>query len=123
VRFLIDAQLPPAFAESFRREGHDGIPVRDVGLRDASDGQIWRYARAEGLVIVSKDEDFALRVRRSALLPASCGCESAMYRRVPSPSGSSRCSSESWSGSPQEKRSSRCAEITVAPRGAALGLR
>jgi predicted nuclease of predicted toxin-antitoxin system len=40
VRFLIDAQLPPAFAESFRREGHDGIPVRDVGLRDASDGEI-----------------------------------------------------------------------------------
>jgi predicted nuclease of predicted toxin-antitoxin system len=70
VRFLIDAQLPPAFAESFRREGHEGIPVRDVGLRDASDGEIWRYARAEGLVIVSKDEDFALRVRRSGPPPS-----------------------------------------------------
>ncbi|PZQ88302.1 MAG: hypothetical protein DI534_12655 [Leifsonia xyli] len=70
MRFLLDAQLPPAFAESFRREGHTAIPVRDVGLRDATDDEIWRFAEAEGLVIVSKDEDFALRVRRVGSPPS-----------------------------------------------------
>jgi predicted nuclease of predicted toxin-antitoxin system len=70
VRFLLDAQLPPAFSASFLREGHEAIAVRDVGLRDASDGEIWRYARVEGLVIVSKDEDFALRAQRSVPPPS-----------------------------------------------------
>lgn len=33
-------------------------------MRDASDGDTWRFAGAEGLVLVSKDEDFVPRVRQ-----------------------------------------------------------
>lgn len=32
--------------------------VRDVGLREADDSVVWRYAREHGLTIVSKDSDF-----------------------------------------------------------------
>lgn len=31
----------------------------DVGLRDASDREVWSYASLHGFVLISKDEDFA----------------------------------------------------------------
>lgn len=34
------------------------VHVRNVGLRDAEDAEIWEYAKINGLVIVSKDSDF-----------------------------------------------------------------
>jgi predicted nuclease of predicted toxin-antitoxin system len=34
------------------------VHVRNVGLRDAEDAEIWEYAKLNGLVIVSKDSDF-----------------------------------------------------------------
>lgn len=36
--------------------------MREIGLRDADDGAIWRHAEASGCIIVTKDEDFAQRV-------------------------------------------------------------
>ena len=36
-------------------------PSCHVGLRDADDGEIWRFAIAGGWCIVTKDEDFAVR--------------------------------------------------------------
>ncbi|MBI1298034.1 hypothetical protein GC175_24125 [bacterium] len=35
--------------------------VRYVGLRDASDTEVWGYARRNGYTIVSKDSDFYQR--------------------------------------------------------------
>ena len=35
--------------------------MRDIGMRDAPDTEIWSWALANGAVIVSKDEDFAWR--------------------------------------------------------------
>ena len=32
--------------------------VREVGLKDADDRDIWEYACSHGFIIVSKDEDF-----------------------------------------------------------------
>jgi predicted nuclease of predicted toxin-antitoxin system len=60
VRFLVDAQLPPALAKWLREKGHQADTVRDVGLRDADDNAIWTYAGNGGAVLVTKDEDFAL---------------------------------------------------------------
>jgi len=37
--------------------------VREIGLRDADDGAIWRHAEATGCAIVTKDEGFARRVQ------------------------------------------------------------
>jgi predicted nuclease of predicted toxin-antitoxin system len=45
------------FATLFPGSAH----VRDVGLERADDQTIWAHARANGQVIVSKDEDFAER--------------------------------------------------------------
>jgi predicted nuclease of predicted toxin-antitoxin system len=61
VNILIDAQLPPSLARMLTNAGHQAKHVREVGLRNATDGVIWDYAVRERAVIVTKDEDFALR--------------------------------------------------------------
>ena len=61
MRFLVDAQLPPSLARFLTTIGEEAIACRDVGLRDADDGEIWRFAIAGGWCIVTKDEGFAVR--------------------------------------------------------------
>jgi len=61
VRFLVDANLPPALARWISEHGHDGIHISETGGQTRSDGSIWAEAVAAGAVIVSKDEDFARR--------------------------------------------------------------
>lgn len=61
MRFLVDAQLPVALARWLSRAGHPSKHVMDCGLLSADDSQIWRYAVDERLIIVTKDEDFAIR--------------------------------------------------------------
>jgi predicted nuclease of predicted toxin-antitoxin system len=61
VNILIDAQLPPSLARMLMSAGHQARHVREVGLRNATDRTIWDYAVRERAVIVTKDEDFALR--------------------------------------------------------------
>jgi predicted nuclease of predicted toxin-antitoxin system len=59
VKFLIDNQLPPALARIIGRElGSEAVHVADVGLQEATDAQLWEYASAAGLILISKDEDF-----------------------------------------------------------------
>lgn len=64
MKFLIDAQLPPALARWLKDWGHEAQHVEDVALREAEDDPIWAYALKEGVVIVTKDEDFAERSAR-----------------------------------------------------------
>ena len=54
MRFLIDAQLPPALARWLTSKGQEAQHVADVGLVSAPDKEIWNYALAAGAVIVSK---------------------------------------------------------------------
>jgi predicted nuclease of predicted toxin-antitoxin system len=58
LKFIIDAQLPPALARWIESGGYAAEHVFDVGLNLASDPVIWQRALTEKLVIVSKDEDF-----------------------------------------------------------------
>lgn len=69
MRFLVDAQLPPTLARWFEERGHVAGAVRDLGLRDAKDSVIWDLAIHDGWVIVTKDEDFAVRVLQSDRSP------------------------------------------------------
>ena len=69
MKFLVDAQLPPALAQWLREAGHDAQAVREVGLREAEDGAIWRYAQAQSQVVITKDEDFAQRAQTGAAGP------------------------------------------------------
>lgn len=59
MHFLIDAQLPPGLADLFRDAGHDAIHVVDVGLLTADDPDIRAWAATRGMVVVTKDADFA----------------------------------------------------------------
>lgn len=61
----IDAQLSPQLAdwlsETFDIEA---IAVRDLGLRDAEDAEIFDAAREAGAVVLTKDQDFVDMVAR-----------------------------------------------------------
>jgi len=61
VKFVVDAQLPPALARVLRDSGCDAVAVREIGLRDATDSEIWHYAIQQEAAIITKDEDFADR--------------------------------------------------------------
>jgi predicted nuclease of predicted toxin-antitoxin system len=58
VKFLIDAQLPPALAGLLRKLGCDASHVEDVALQNASDMDIRDYALANKIIVVTKDRDF-----------------------------------------------------------------
>ncbi|WP_017303244.1 DUF5615 family PIN-like protein [Spirulina subsalsa] len=59
MKIWVDAQLPPTLAswltETF---GLEARALRDLGLRDAQDIEIFAAARAENVVIITKDSDF-----------------------------------------------------------------
>jgi predicted nuclease of predicted toxin-antitoxin system len=61
MRFLVDAQLPPALARWLVAAGHEAEHVADRGMQAASDTAIWDLALREQWVIITKDEDFAQR--------------------------------------------------------------
>jgi len=69
VRFLVDAQLPPALARWLTEAGHDARHVEDVGLREAEDSPIWRYVLEQHPILITKDEDFVDRVRQDHTAP------------------------------------------------------
>ncbi|MEI6670055.1 MAG: DUF5615 family PIN-like protein [Acidobacteriota bacterium] len=61
MRFVIDAQLPPALARWIAEHGHEAEHVLDCGFAETDDRVIWEYAHAAKAVVVSKDEDFRSR--------------------------------------------------------------
>lgn len=61
MRFLIDAQLPPALCEWFGEQGFEAEHVTQRLGGQTPDADIAACASAEGFVLVTKDDDFALR--------------------------------------------------------------
>ena len=61
MRFIVDAQLPPALARWLAERGHEAEHVGDRQMEAASDSAIWDYALSVSAAIVTKDEDFAQR--------------------------------------------------------------
>jgi predicted nuclease of predicted toxin-antitoxin system len=45
MRFLVDAQLPPALARMLAAKGFQAEHVYDVELGEADDNRIWAYAK------------------------------------------------------------------------------
>lgn len=56
--FPVDNALSPILAEQLRQNGHDAVQVRDYGLQNAADEQIFARAADEDLIVVSVDTDF-----------------------------------------------------------------
>jgi predicted nuclease of predicted toxin-antitoxin system len=46
MRFLVDAQLPPALARWLTAKGHDAVHIADLGMRAASDVDLEAMAAA-----------------------------------------------------------------------------
>ena len=61
MRFLVDAQLPPALARWLGEHGCAATPVRELGLRESDDGSIWNFAKDGDWTVMTKDEDFFAR--------------------------------------------------------------
>lgn len=61
----VDAQLSPAIAGWIKDSlGIDAFALRELGLRDAEDKEIFQEARTQEAVILTKDSDFILLLER-----------------------------------------------------------
>lgn len=61
MKLLFDQNLSPRLPRLLADIYPESIHVREVGLREADDSEIWQYAKANGFAIVSKDSDFQQR--------------------------------------------------------------
>ncbi|OAI12643.1 hypothetical protein A1359_13200 [Methylomonas lenta] len=76
--FWVDAQLPPNLADWLRRTFKvEAYALRELGLHDADDLEIFKRAQQEGIVLISKDSDFVELLLRQQpppqLLWVTCG--------------------------------------------------
>ncbi len=61
----VDAHLSPAIATWITSTfGIEAIPLRDLGLRDAEDPEIFEAAKEQNAVVMTKDSDFVDLVER-----------------------------------------------------------
>jgi predicted nuclease of predicted toxin-antitoxin system len=72
VKFLVDANLPPALAQWLVSEGHEALHVADLGMQAMADREIWQHARDSRACIVTKDEDFVLLQALDRAGPRRC---------------------------------------------------
>ena len=82
----LDAHLSPNLARWITtRFGEPSAALREVGLRQAEDQEIWEAARKAGVVFMTKDSDFEERVRRLGPPPRvlwlTCGNTSEQHLR------------------------------------------
>lgn len=61
----VDAHLSPAIAIWITNTfGVTAVALRDIGLRDAEDPEIFETAKAQGVIVMTKDSDFVDLVDR-----------------------------------------------------------
>ena len=58
MKLLLDQNLSPSIAQSLQNLFPGSTHVRDVGLQESSDLDVWSHAASQGFTIVSKDSDF-----------------------------------------------------------------
>lgn len=61
MKLLFDQNVSPRLVRWLADIYPDSVHIREVGLRDADDADIWDYAKLNGFTIVSKDSDFQQR--------------------------------------------------------------
>lgn len=60
MKFLVDAQLPPALCGWLHQRGHDAEHVTALGLGAASDAAVVARAIQDEAILVTKDEGFVV---------------------------------------------------------------
>ncbi|MCH9647320.1 MAG: DUF5615 family PIN-like protein [Deltaproteobacteria bacterium] len=78
MRFWLDAHLSPALARWLCTEhGVEAMPLRDLGLDEVEDEQIFEAARQASVCVMTKDRDFVEMVHRLGTPPqilwVTCG--------------------------------------------------
>jgi predicted nuclease of predicted toxin-antitoxin system len=58
MRFLLDMNLSPGMADWLRREGHDAVHARDIGLGTLPDRDLFVRAVTEDRILITFDLDF-----------------------------------------------------------------
>ena len=87
MKIWIDAQLSPAIAAWINRtfDDIDAESVRALGLRDATDSDIFESARKADAVVMSKDDDFIQLIEQRGIPPKliwiTCGNTSNAFMR------------------------------------------
>jgi len=61
LKALIDQNLSFRLVEVLLPRFPESCHVRDVGLAGENDGRIWQFAKHEGFIIITKDNDFLAR--------------------------------------------------------------
>jgi predicted nuclease of predicted toxin-antitoxin system len=74
----IDAQMSPTIAAWISSNfSVNAVAIRDLGLRDAEDKEIFEAARRENAIVMTKDNDFVLLLDRLGAPPqviwVTCG--------------------------------------------------
>lgn len=65
MRLWLDAHLSPVLAQWLSGElGVNAVAVRDLGLREAKDREIFQRAREAGAIVMTKDSDFIALLAR-----------------------------------------------------------
>ena len=58
MRFLYDQNLSYRLVADLQDLYPNSLHVRDIGMKESDDSDIWDYAAQNGYIIVSKDSDF-----------------------------------------------------------------
>ena len=58
MKLLFDENLSPKLPELLAKVYPGSTHVKNCGLNNANDSEVWEYAKVQGFVIVSKDSDF-----------------------------------------------------------------
>jgi predicted nuclease of predicted toxin-antitoxin system len=88
MKIWLDAQLPPALAPWLQTTfGIEAVAVRDMGLRDSKDPEIFAAAGKADAVVMTKDRDFVELVERNGIPPqvlwVTCGnTTNAQLRKI-----------------------------------------
>lgn len=70
----VDAQLSPRTARWISENfSVTALALREIGLRDSSDEEIFSAARLADAVVVTKDSDFVQLLERPRVLWLTCG--------------------------------------------------
>lgn len=65
MKLWLDAQFSPALAQWMSRElNTEAVAVRNLGLRDAKDIEIFQRAKEVDAVVMTKDSDFVVLLER-----------------------------------------------------------
>lgn len=59
LRILVDEDMPRPTARLLQSLGIDAIDLRDIGLKGATDAEVFDHVQAQGMIIISRDKEFS----------------------------------------------------------------